>query len=145
MTALQLADREQVLDVLAYWADSGCSLRQALARKHVPEAAFWARVRRGEPEIRAAFETLRGQWAFMSMDAVLDEAERHARQGSAAWGTIWQRQAAKMAEALAPAQWATAGQAAAVGALSREDAITRLRELLAAARERAGRCRRPRR
>lgn len=133
----QLADREQVLGVLAYWADNGCSLRQALARQHVPETAFWARVRRGEPDVKAAFETLRGQWAFVAMDEVLDESARHARAGSAAWGTIWQRQTAKMAEALAPLTWATAGQAAAVGALSRDDAVARLRELLGAAQQRA--------
>ena len=136
---LQLADRDQVLHVLGYWADQGCSLAQALARQHVPAAAFWARVRRGEPEVRAAFDNLKAQWAFVAMDALFARAsERAAATGSAAWAALEQRQVHKMAEALAPGVWAAAGQTAAVsGPLTRQDAIERVRALLAIAQERA--------
>ena len=136
---LKLADRQQVLDVLGYWAEHGCSLAQAQARLHVPPAAFWARVRRGEPEVRSAFEALKAQWAFVAMDSFFEHASQMSQAtGNAAWGTIAQRSMFKMAESLAPGTWSTAGQTAAVaGPMTRADAIERVKALLATAADRA--------
>lgn len=113
---LQLADREQVLRVLDYWAFTGCSLGQALVRQNVPKDAFWNRVRRCEPEVRAAFEAAKVQWSFSAMDDVLTHANETLKaHPHPTWGLVRQKQVQAMARALAPAVWTEKGQLEAAG------------------------------
>lgn len=103
--ALKLASREQVLDVLAHWAAHGCSLKQSLARKHVPPEAFWERVQRKEPEVEALWQALKGQWAFVAMDDVYDQATALAAAGNVGALSIRAKQAGTMAKAMDQNTW----------------------------------------
>lgn len=103
--ALKLASREQVLDVLAYWAAHGCSLKQALARKHIPAEAFWARSGKHEPEVDTMWAALKGQWAFAAMDDVYDQASAFAAAGNVGALSVRAKQAGAMAKAMDQNVW----------------------------------------